>query len=160
MFNFRHTRMLSSCTTPMTSQAIVSYFSNPKPINFHAIYERECNTPDVIYLICIPTLVVSGLSYFIFSVVGFLSPLCCCLCHASHIMSSCALHLHTCSFHASEHFPHCPFCIPSLLCPPVVLSTYFRVCGLNISGLDRDLPCSLGLLPVVLLSSFCQLDFV
>ena len=33
--------MLSSCTTPMTSQAIVSYFSNLKPINFHAIYERE-----------------------------------------------------------------------------------------------------------------------
>ena len=30
--------MLSSCTTPMTSQAIVSYFSNLKPINFHAIY--------------------------------------------------------------------------------------------------------------------------
>ena len=30
-----------------------------------------CNTPDVIYLICIPTLAVSGLSYFIFLVVGF-----------------------------------------------------------------------------------------
>ena len=40
-FHFRHTRMLSSCTTPMTSQAIVSYFSNLKPINFHAIHERE-----------------------------------------------------------------------------------------------------------------------
>ena len=33
-----------------------------------------CNTPDVIYLICIPTLAVSGLSYFIFLGVGFLSP--------------------------------------------------------------------------------------
>ena len=32
--------MLSSCTTPRTSQAIVSYFSNLKPINFHAIYEH------------------------------------------------------------------------------------------------------------------------
>ena len=31
-------------------------------------------------------------------------------CHAFHIMSSCALHLHTCSSHASEHFPRCPFC--------------------------------------------------
>ena len=30
MLHFRHTRMLSSCTTPMTSQAIVSYFSNLK----------------------------------------------------------------------------------------------------------------------------------
>src|SRR3989337_2235872 len=30
MLHFRHTKMLSSCTTPMTSQAIVSYFSNLK----------------------------------------------------------------------------------------------------------------------------------
>ena len=30
MLHFHHTRMLSSCTTPMTSQAIVSYFSNLK----------------------------------------------------------------------------------------------------------------------------------
>ena len=30
----------------------------------------------------------------------------------------------------------------------------FRVWGLNISGLDRDLPCGLGLLPVDRLSSF------
>ena len=30
MLHFRHTRMLSSCATPMTSQAIVSYFSNLK----------------------------------------------------------------------------------------------------------------------------------
>ena len=75
---------------------------------------------------------------------------CCCLCHASHIMSSCALHLHTCSSHASEHFARCSFCIPALLCPPVSLSTSF----LNNFGLDRDLPCGLGLLPVDRLSSF------
>ena len=30
-----------------------------------------CNTPDVIYLICTPTLAVSGLSYFISSLSGF-----------------------------------------------------------------------------------------
>ena len=30
MLHFHHTRMLSSCTTPMASQAIVSYFSNLK----------------------------------------------------------------------------------------------------------------------------------
>ena len=41
-----------------------------------------------------------------------------CPCHASHIMSSCASHLHTCSSHASEHFPRCPFCNPTLLRPP------------------------------------------
>ena len=28
MLHFRHTRMLSSCTPPMTSQAIVSYLNN------------------------------------------------------------------------------------------------------------------------------------
>ena len=77
-------------------------------------------------------------------------------CHVMHfhIMSSCALHLHTCSSHASEHFPRCPFCIPALLSPPVVLSTSFHVRVLNILGLDRDLPCGLGLLPVDRLSSF------
>ena len=79
---------------------------------------------------------------------------CFCRCHASHIMSSCALHLHTCSPHASEHFPRCLFCISALLSPSVVLSTSFRVWGLNISGLDRDLPSGLGLLPVDRLSSF------
>ena len=74
--------------------------------------------------------------------------------HALHIMSSCAFHLHTCLSHASEHFPCCPFCIPALLSPPMVLSTSFRVWGLNIFGLDRDLPCGLDLLSVDRLSSF------
>ena len=77
-------------------------------------------------------------------------------CHVMHfhIMSSCALHSHTCSSHASEHFPRCPFFNPALLSPPVALSTSFHVWGLNISGLDRDLPSGLGLLPVDRLSSF------
>ena len=80
--------------------------------------------------------------------------MCCYRCHASHIMSSCALHLHTCSSHAFEHFSRCPFCIPVLRSPPVVNSTFLHVWGLNISGLDRDLPSGLGLLPVDRLSSF------
>ena len=75
-------------------------------------------------------------------------------CHALHIMSSRAFHLHTCSSHASEHFPRCPFCIPALLCPPVSPFTSFRVRVLSIFGLDQDLPCILGLLPVDRLSSF------
>ena len=45
-------------------------------------------------------------------------------CHALHIMSSCAFHLHTCLPHASEHFPRCPFCIPALRSPPVVISSF------------------------------------
>ena len=75
-------------------------------------------------------------------------------CHAFHIMSSCAFHLHTCLSHASEHFPRCPFCNPVLLCHPVSLSTSFRVWVLNVLGLDRDLPSGLGLLPVDRQSSF------
>ena len=52
-------------------------------------------------------------------------------CHALHIMSSCAFHLHTCSSHASEHFPRCPFCNPVLLCHPVSLSTSFSCAGVK-----------------------------
>ena len=74
-------------------------------------------------------------------------------CHACHIMSSCAFHLHTCSSHASELFPRCPCCNPALLCHSVSLSTSFSVRVLNIFGLDRDLSCGLGLLPVDRLSS-------
>ena len=39
-------------------------------------------------------------------------------------MSSCAFHLHTCSSHAFEHFSRCPFCIPALRSPPVVISSF------------------------------------
>ena len=79
---------------------------------------------------------------------------CCFSFRASLIMLSRALHLHTCSSHAFEHFPRCPFCIPALLCPPVVPSTSFRVRVLNISRLYRDLPSGLVLLPLDRLSSF------
>ena len=75
-------------------------------------------------------------------------------CHALHIMSSCAFHLHTCSSHASEHFPRYPFCNPARLCPPTPPFTSFRVRVLNILGMDRDLPSGLGTPPVDRLSSF------
>ena len=52
-------------------------------------------------------------------------------CHALHIMSSCAFHLHTCSSHASEHFPRCPFCNPALRSPPVSISTFFLCVGIK-----------------------------
>ena len=52
-------------------------------------------------------------------------------CHALHIMSSCALHLHTCSSHASELFLRCPFCIPALRSPPVVISTFLSCVGIK-----------------------------
>ena len=50
--------------------------------------------------------------------------MCCFLFRASLIMSSRALHLHTCSSHAFEHFPRCPFCIPALRSPPMAISTF------------------------------------
>ena len=46
-------------------------------------------------------------------------------------MSSCALHLHTCSSHAFEHFPRCPFCIPALRSPPVVISSFLLCVGIK-----------------------------
>ena len=50
-------------------------------------------------------------------------------CQAFHIMPSCASHLHTCWSHASEHFPRCPFCIPALRSPPVVISSFLSCVG-------------------------------
>ena len=122
-----------------------------------------CNTPDMTFPICTPTLAVSGVKLFYF--LGFLSPCvvivvmhliswhhvhCICIrvhlmhssifpvvcfafcsCHAYHIMSSCALHLHTCSSHASEHFPRCPFCNPALLSPPVHPSCFLSRAGVK-----------------------------
>ena len=54
-------------------------------------------------------------------------------CHALHIMSSCAFHLHTCSSHASEPFPRCPFCNPALLCHPASPSSLSSCAGIKLS---------------------------
>ena len=67
-------------------------------------------------------------------------------CHAFHIMSSCASHLHMCSSHASEHFSRCPFRHPTLLCPSEPPFASFRVRVLHFLGMDRDLPSGLGTL--------------
>ena len=76
--------------------------------------------------------------------------LACCIlsCHHVHLI------LHTCSSHASEHFPRCPFCNSTLICPPAPPFASFHVRVLNILPLDRDLPSGLGSLPVDRLSSF------
>ena len=52
-------------------------------------------------------------------------------CHALHIMSSCEFLLHTCSSHASELFPCCPFYIPALRSPPVVISSFLSCVGIK-----------------------------
>ena len=55
--------------------------------------------------------------------------LACCIlsCHHVHFI------LHTCSSHASEHFPRCPFCNPALLCPPA-----FPFCLSLCAGVKRS----------------------
>src|SRR4051812_34683430 len=61
---------------------------------------------------------------------------CCPLpCHRLHfhIRSSCASHLHTCSSHASEHLPCCPFCIPALRSPPASPFTFSSCAGIKLS---------------------------
>ena len=115
-----------------------------------------CNTPDVIYPICIPTLAVSGLKSFYILGFGFLSP---CVvvvvvvmhlisCH--HVLCICiCVHL----MHSSI-FPVVRFAFRSFVLLRSSFLAFFRVWGLNISGSDRDLPSGLGLLPVDRLSSF------
>ena len=55
--------------------------------------------------------------------------LACCIfpCHHAHFI------LHTCSFLASEHFPRCPFCNPTLLCHPASPSCLFSCAGVKLS---------------------------
>ena len=98
----------------------------------------QCNTPYVTCHICIPTLAIFGTKLCYSSLLGFVF-VCCCRCHASHIMSSCAFHLHTCSSHASEHFPRCPFCNPALLCPPVFPFCLQLCAGVKLSRNGRSL---------------------
>ena len=50
----------------------------------------NCNTPDMIYLICTPTLAVSGVKLFYFLGFGFLSP--CVVVVVMHLIS--CLHVH------------------------------------------------------------------
>ena len=78
-----------------------------------------------------PTLAVPGAKLYLFLGLGLCLRVCCFRFHASHIRSSRALHLHTCSSHAFEHFPRCPFCIPAFRSPPVVISTFLSRVGIK-----------------------------
>ena len=107
----------------------------------------------MIYPICNPTLAVSGLKLFYFLGFGSLSP--CVVVVVMHLISC--------------HHVHC-ICIRVHLMHPSIFPVvcfafrrsvlwwsflpFFRVWGLNISRLDRDLPSGLGLLPVGHLPSF------
>src|SRR3954465_3784736 len=92
-----------------------------------------CNTPDVTCHICNSNSYHFWLCYIIFPPwLGFPS-FAFCSCHAFHIMSSCASHLHTCLSHGSEHFPRCPFCNPVLLCSPTSPFAFPSCAGIKLS---------------------------
>ena len=89
-----------------------------------------CNTPDVTFPICTPTLAVSGVKLFYFLGFGSLSP---CVV----VVSCISYHVIMCIVFAYvfvsciRAFPRCPFCIPVLLSPPVVLSTFLSCVGVK-----------------------------
>ena len=93
----------------------------------------------------------------------------CSLSLPCHLLACCILSCHHLHFISCRHV-HC-ICIRVRLMHPSIFPVvrfafrrfvllrwsflaFFRVWGLNISGLDRDLPSGLGLLPVDRLSSF------
>ena len=84
----------------------------------------SCNSDSCHFRLC--DMFFPPLSGFVFRFV---------FCHVMHfhIMSSCALHSHTCSSHASEHFPRCPFSNPALLSPPVHPSCFLSCAGVKLS---------------------------
>ena len=112
-----------------------------------------CNTLDVTFPICIPTLVVSGVKLFYFLGFGLLSP--CVVVVVMHLISCHYVHC-ICIRVRLRHpsiFPVVRFAIWSsyVIWRPPLLS--FNEWVLNIFGLDRDLPSGLGLLPVDHMSS-------
>ena len=113
------------------------------------------NTPDVTFHICNSNSCHFRLCVMIFpSWSGFVFCFAFCSCHAFHIMSSCASHLHTCSSHASEHFPVVRFAIRHSHMHRRTPLVSFRERVLNILGMDRDLSSGLGIPSVDHLSSF------
>ena len=104
--------------------------------------------------ICTPTLAISGVKLLYFLGFGFLSP---CVCPFVMHLISCH-HVHCICIRVrlmhSSIFPVVRFAFRRsyvIRRPPF---TSFRVWVLNVFGLDRDLSCGLGLLPVDRLSSF------
>ena len=118
-----------------------------------------CNTPDVTFPICTPTLAVSGVKLFYFLGFGFLSP--CVVVVVMHLIS--CHHVHCICIRVrlmhSSIFPVVRFAFRRSVLLRWSFLAFSRVWGLNISGLDRDFPCGLGLLPVDRLSSFVPFGF-
>ena len=93
-----------------------------------------CNTPDVTFHICNSNSCHFRLCGMIFpscrvllSVFHFVHVMHLISCHHAHLI------LHTCSSHASEHFPRCLFCNPTLPHAPAHPS-----CLLSCAGVERS----------------------
>ena len=108
----------------------------------------------MIYLLCNPTLAVSGLKLFYFLGFRSLSP--CVVIVVMHLISCHHVHCIYIRVHFmhSIFFPVVRFAFRRFVLLQWSFLAFFRVWGLNISGLDRDFSSGLGLLPVDRLSSF------
>ena len=108
----------------------------------------------MIYPICNSTLAVFGLKLFYFS--GWVFVFVCVVFVFMHLISCHHVHCIRIRVHLmhSSIFPVVRFAFRRFVLLRWSFLDFFRVWGLNISGLDRDLPSGLGLLPVDRLSSF------
>ena len=82
---------------------LIATLTSKMPVRCTEHQDLVCNAPDSMRQVSAsysPSLPCHLLACFILS------------CHHVHFI------LHTCSSHASEPFPRCPFCNPALLCPP------------------------------------------
>ena len=114
----------------------------------------KCNTPDVTYPICIPTLAVSGVKLFYFFGYGSLSP--CVVIVVMHLISYHHVHCIFIRVHLmhSSIFPVVRFAIRHSHMHRRTPLVSFRERVLNVLGMDRGLPSGLGTPPVDHLSSF------
>ena len=114
-----------------------------------------CNAPDVTFHICIQLLPSPALSYIYFSGWVFVS-VCCFFFFFVHLIP--CHHVHCICIHVhlmhSSIFPVVRFAFRRFVLLRWSFLPFFLVWGLNISGLVRDLPSGLGLLPTDRLSSF------
>ena len=124
------------------------------------IQGEPCNTPDVTFPICTPTLAVSGVKLFYFLGFGFFLRVLLSLSCISYHVIMCIAFAYVFVSCIRAFFPVVRFAFRRFVLLRWSFLPFFRLWGLNISGLDRDLPSGLGLLPVDHLSSFVHLDFI
>ena len=113
-----------------------------------------CNTPDVTFPICTQLLPFPALSYIYFSGSGLcLRVLFSFSCISYHVIM-CIAFTHVFISCIRAFFPVVRFAFRRFVLLRWSFLLSFHVWGLNISGLDRELPSGLGLLLVDCLSSF------